>query len=193
MIPYNFYLATDEQTNKRKKSPNAVPPACCKAGVQTARELIIEETMLMDYEEPNTEETRNEAEIEKHDHTSTAENSEDEEPVTPFQVHRDTSPSLHEPSEQLLSDDVPTHIFGDLSGYWRSHSYFRSRVQILQGFAENGPFPSITNFRFQDDPHTGPTRKCARELDDATQKYKETICKVHARNYASLAVGEIPK
>ena len=55
MISYNFYQATDEQTNKRNKSPITIPPACRRAGVQTAQELMVEETMLMDYEERNAE------------------------------------------------------------------------------------------------------------------------------------------
>ena len=55
------------------------------------------------------------------------------------------------------------------------------------------PFPSLTSFQFREDPHTGITRKCSAELDEATQNFKERICEIHAKNYTSLATNELTK
>ena len=175
--PCNFYLETNETF--QLQLPLLIPPGCRRAGVQTASELLAEEATLMDYEEHSDK---------RNISTSEHELSVDEEPIPPHQ-----QPRIEPPTPIELSTDIPKHIYEDLCGYWRSHSYFQSRVGIFEGFATDGPFPSVANFNFQDDPQTGLTRKFASELNDATQTYKEKICKIHARNYGHLATNELNK
>ena len=127
-------------------------------------------------------------EKESHKDSPAASSSEDEDQITPYQKRlKKTEDTTQKETE------IPNHLFEDLCGHWRSHSYYRSRARIFQGFAADGPFPSLTSFQFREDPHTGLTRKCSAELDEATQKFKERICEIHAKNYANLATNEITK
>ncbi len=122
---------------------------------------------------------------------STAEEDEDEM-LAPYQEpanNRDSSPSR----TPELSNKLPNHIYEDLCNYWRSHSYYQSRIRIFEGFATDGPFPSITSLQFQSDPQTGLTRKFADELEQQTRQYKEKICTIHAKNFAHLATSELEK
>ena len=112
--------------------------------------------------------------------------------ITPYQKPA-KEPLLNGTPVPHLSDDPPDHVYEDLYGYWRSHSHYQSRVRILEGFATDGPFPSITSFGFKEDPQTGLTRKFVDELEVATMNFKETICQIHANNYQHLATNEIEK
>ena len=183
---YQFHLATDGKM-KPKKTTTTIPPACRSAGVLTASELRIEESILMDCDHTTIPDSQ-EKETNNKKEPPAASSSEDEDRIPPYQKRRketkDTSPG---------STEIPNHLFEDLCGHWRSHSYYMSRVRIFQGFATDGPFPSLTSFQFREDPHTGLTRKCSAELDEATQNFKERICEIHAKNYTSLATNELTK
>ena len=98
---------------------------------------------------------------ESHKDSPAASSSEDEDQITPYQKR------LKETEDTTQKETgIPNHLFEDLCGHWRSHSYYRSRVRIFRGFAADGPFPSLTSFQFREDPHTGLTRKCSAELDE---------------------------
>ena len=159
----------------------------------------------MDYDEPATSSTEpttklclsTNKSIKKHRHEETKTRS----PTPPTTTSSDEEITSYQkqpcedlsPEEKPLSDDIPNHLFEDLCGYWRSHSYYQSRIRIFEGFATDGPFPSVTSFRFQDNPQTGLTRKFVAELDGAVQAFKEEICRIHSRNFTHLAVNEIKK
>ena len=97
----------------------------------------------MDYEDPIPD---SKIQIEKT--LPPASSSEDEEHLTPYQrPPRDPSPE----DVQQPSTEIPNHLFEDLCGHWRSHSYYTSRVRIFQGFAADGPFPSLTGFQLRED------------------------------------------
>ena len=51
---YNFYLDTGKRPIDKKNNAKSIPPSCRRAGVQTAGELLAEETTLMDYQEGQT-------------------------------------------------------------------------------------------------------------------------------------------
>ena len=116
--------------------------------------------------------------------------SEDEEGITPYQQPpRDPSPS----GASVVSEELPNHVFGDLCGYWQSHSYFHLRVRIFEGFAMNGTLPAITSIQLKEDPQTGLRRKYSDELNKAIRNFKEKICQIHARNFEHLASNELIK
>ena len=184
---------TDKRSTKPPKNHDkSIPPSCRRAGVQTARELLAEENMLMDldFETTTNKETPFTKDAEKPNKTPTTPTSEDGEGITPYQrPPRDPSPS----GTSVLSEELPNHVYEDLCGYWRSYSYFHSRVRIFEGFATDGPFPTITSLQFQEDPQTGLTRKYSEELNEATRNFKEKICNIHARNFEHLATNELMK
>ena len=173
-----------------------IPPSCRAAGVLTAGELRAEETQMMECDEANKSATTDERQTTSLSSSPTKEavsTSEDEETIRPYQKHRTKDPKRSGTPVADLSDDLPGHLYEDLCGYWRSHSYYQSRIRIFEGFATDGPFPSITSFQFKEDPQTSPTRKFADQLDSATRSFKETICKIHASNYEHLATNELAK
>ena len=88
----------------------------------------------------------------------------------------------------MTNEEIPDHLFEDLCGHLQSESYYRSRVAVFEGFARDGPFPSITHLRFdQEDPSTGLTMTYANNLEEITKKFKKDICTIHANNFNHLA------
>ena len=145
--------------------------------------------MLMDFETAKTTKQTpiNDTPQDERPNTPT---SEDEEGITPYQQPlKDPSPS----GASVVSEELPNHVYGDLCGYWRSHSYFHSRVRIFEGFATDGPFPAITSIQFKEDPQTGLTRKYSDELNEAIRSFKKKIRKIHARNFEHLVTNELIK
>ena len=61
-------------------------------------------------------------------------------------------------------------------------------MAVFEGFAWDGPFPSITHLQFdQSDPSAGLTMKYASELEEKTKNFKKDISRIHANNYKHLA------
>ena len=93
------------------------------------------------------------------------------------------------PSPDLDLDLTPDPLFlGDeLTTAYSNYLYFRSRIPIFQGFADNGPFPSMTTILFPTDPHNGLSRSCSDRLDVLIRNLKVDICNLHAENYEDMA------
>ena len=191
---YNLYLDTDKRPIDKKNNAKSIPPSCRRAGVQTAGELLAEETTLMDYQEGQTTSSatdRWDQRIPLIKQTPTTSDEEDGSVTSYQKPPKETL--LSGTPEPDLSSNLPGHVYEDLYGYWRSHSYYQSRARIFEAFATDGPFPSVTSFNFMDDPQTGLTRKFVDELEVATRNFKKKICRIHAKNYEHLATTELKK
>ena len=104
--------------------------------------------------------------------------SDNETTITPYQKPANKEPLPSGTPVPDLSDDLPDHVHEDLYGYCRSHSYYQSRVRILEGFATDGPIPSVTSFNFKEDPRTGLTRN----LWMSWRWQQETLRKQYAKS-----------
>ena len=112
------------------------------------------------------------------------------EEITSYQIPREIS------FPEETADNIPDHLCKDLRSHLQSKLHYESRVAVFEGFARDGPFPSITHLQFdQSDPSAGLTMKYANasELEEKTKNVKKDIWMIHANNYKHLAEIEHKK
>ncbi len=91
------------------------------------------------------------------------------------------------PSPDLDLNPDPLFLGDELFTPYSNYLYFRSRIPIFEGFADNGPFTSMTTLLFPIDPHNGLSRSCLDRLDVLIKNLKINICNLHAKNYEETA------
>ena len=110
------------------------------------------------------------------------------EEITSYQIPREIS------SPEETANSVPDHLCEDLRSHLQSKLCYESWVAVFEGFARDGPFPSITHLQFdQSDPSAGLTMKHNSKSEEKNKELQKDICMIHANNYKDLAEIEHKK
>ena len=203
-------IATDGVSPAALTSTRGILPA--RTGIPTADQLLKDpELELMDYEDypSDTSELKSKKQKETNKLTLSRNNKKPTRKTSPSVVSKTPTKTMNTPPtrrEDLLEEsitsyqipqpdpkepttnEIPDHLFEDLCSHLQSKSYYDSRVAVFEGFERDGPFPSITHLKFdQDDPSTGLTMTFASALGEKTKQFKKDICLIHAKNFHHLA------